>query len=101
MIPLARIESARARLAPWAVRTPLLRLRGPAADAAGAEIWLKPENLQPFSSFKIRPAAALYTSLDDAELERGGDDRERRELGAGGRVHGRPARRSLHGGGPR
>lgn len=67
MVPLALIEAARARIAPFAVRTPLVRL----PDAGPNEIWLKLENLQPFSCFKIRAAAALFSTLDDAELGRG------------------------------
>ena len=35
------------------------------------EIWLKLENLQPFACFKIRAAANLFASFDDAELSRG------------------------------
>lgn len=72
MIPLAAIEAARNHIRPYAVRTPLVRLRRPDDDRAGAdEIWLKPENLQPFASFKIRAAAALFARIPDSELERG------------------------------
>ena len=53
MIALADIEAARERIAGAAIRTPLVRL--PVADAP-AEIYLKLENLQPISSFKIRGA---------------------------------------------
>lgn len=53
MIELAQIEAARQRIAGAAVRTPLVRL--PLEDAP-AEIYLKLENLQPISSFKIRGA---------------------------------------------
>jgi threonine dehydratase len=53
VIELAEIEAARQRIAGAAVRTPLLRL--PLEDAP-AEIYLKLENLQPISSFKIRGA---------------------------------------------
>ena len=67
MIPLEQIEAARARIAPYAVRTPLVRLPVDGPD----EIWLKLENLQPFACFKIRAAANLFASLDDAELSRG------------------------------
>ena len=48
------IRAARDRLAGVTVRTPLVRLN---ADGAGAEIWLKLENLQPIGSFKLRGAA--------------------------------------------
>ncbi len=54
MIELAEIEAARARIAGWVVRTPLVRLH---VEDAPAEIYLKLENLQPINSFKIRGAA--------------------------------------------
>jgi threonine dehydratase len=50
---LADIEAARRRLAGVAIRTPLLPL---AVNDLGAEIYLKPELLQPIGSFKIRGA---------------------------------------------
>ena len=53
MIELAAIEAARDRIAGTATRTPLVRLR---VEDAPAEIYLKLENLQPISSFKIRGA---------------------------------------------
>lgn len=75
MIPLADIEAARERIAPYALRTPLVRLRPPAAadrpEGTPDEIWLKLENLQPFASFKIRAAAALFAGIPDSELRRG------------------------------
>jgi len=43
-IPIEAIQAARERLVGTALRTPLLRLD---VDDAPAEIWLKPENLQP------------------------------------------------------
>jgi threonine dehydratase len=64
MIELAAIEAARERIAGAAIRTPLLRLH---VDDAPAEIYLKLENLQPVSSFKIRGAtnAVLLASPDE------------------------------------
>ncbi len=53
MIGLGEIEAARERIAGTAIRTPLVRLR---IEDAPAEIYLKLENLQPISSFKIRGA---------------------------------------------
>jgi threonine dehydratase len=53
VIELAQIEAARGRIAGAAIRTPLVRL--PLEDAP-ADIYLKLENLQPISSFKIRGA---------------------------------------------
>ena len=67
MIPIRDIETARRAIAPFAVRTPLVRLPGETPD----EIWLKLENLHPFASFKVRGAAALFDTLSDADLRRG------------------------------
>jgi threonine dehydratase len=53
VIELAAIEAARERIAGTAIRTPLVRLY---VEDAPAEIYLKLENLQPISSFKIRGA---------------------------------------------
>jgi threonine dehydratase len=53
VIELAEIEAARERIAGAAVRTPLLRLP---SEHGPADIYLKLENLQPISSFKIRGA---------------------------------------------
>ena len=59
---LEEVRDAAKRLAPFASRTPLVRLQsdGP------AEIFLKLENLQPIGSFKIRPAgSAISKRIDD------------------------------------
>jgi threonine dehydratase len=53
VIELAAIEAARQRITGAAIRTPLVRLR---VENAPADIYLKLENLQPISSFKIRGA---------------------------------------------
>ena len=46
------------------IRTPLLRLRlGGAYLADDVEVYLKPENLQPLGSFKVRPATHALASL--------------------------------------
>ena len=50
-IPLKLIEEARERIKGKVLRTPLIRLN---VDDASAEIFLKPENLQPTGSFKVR-----------------------------------------------
>ncbi|TMK87326.1 MAG: pyridoxal-phosphate dependent enzyme [Actinobacteria bacterium] len=62
------VRAARERIAPWAVRTPLLPL---AADDAPGEIHLKLENLQPIGSFKIRGAGNALALADPARLVRG------------------------------
>jgi threonine dehydratase len=53
VIELAEIEAARERIAGTAIRTPLIRLP---VQGAPADLYLKLENLQPISSFKIRGA---------------------------------------------
>lgn len=59
---LADIEAARSRIRDLAVRTPLLRLR----NDDGPEIWLKPEQLQPVGSFKLRCGANAVLSLPES-----------------------------------
>jgi len=62
------VEAARARIRGVAVRTPLLKL---SAEIPGLNIYLKLENLQPWGSFKIRPAFNVLKSMDPQRL-RGG-----------------------------
>ena len=64
LIPLAEIEAARERIAGAAVRTPLVRL-------PDTDIWLKLENLQPVSSFKIRGATNAIRAASAEELAGG------------------------------
>jgi len=61
---LADIRDARARIAPYVRRTPLLR-----ADEAG--LWFKLENLQATGSFKARGAVHKLLSLGDDARARG------------------------------
>jgi len=70
LIGLDDILAARERARGVVVRTPLLRLRGPGLPE-GAEVWLKPENLQLTGSFKIRGAYNKLASLGDEERARG------------------------------
>jgi threonine dehydratase len=65
---LAEIRAAAARIAPIAIRTPLLR--APFPHAAG-EIWLKAESLQPVGAFKIRGASNKILQLTADERARG------------------------------
>jgi threonine dehydratase len=65
---LDAIRAARARIAGSALRTPLLRLN---VDDAPASIWLKPENLQPIGSFKLRGAGNAIALLPEAALAKG------------------------------
>src|SRR3954463_14690717 len=67
-ITLADVEDARARIAGTVLRTPLVKLdTGP----AGADIYLKLENLQPTNAYKIRGAANAVARLSDEERARG------------------------------
>jgi threo-3-hydroxy-L-aspartate ammonia-lyase len=59
-VTLEDIQAAQARIAGVAVRTPLLAATGLADDA---RLWLKPENLQPIGSFKIRGAFNRIAAL--------------------------------------
>ncbi|HEV8629068.1 MAG TPA: threonine/serine dehydratase [Thermoanaerobaculia bacterium] len=65
-ITLAELRAARERIRGTILETPLVPLR-----AAGHEIWLKLENLQPINAFKIRGAANAVFSLDDEQRARG------------------------------
>jgi threonine dehydratase len=68
LIPLEEIHRARETIAGAAVRTPLVRLEAPGAPA---EIWLKLENLQPISSFKIRGATNAIRRASREQIARG------------------------------
>jgi threonine dehydratase len=70
LVTLGDLEAAARRLAPVAVRTPLL----PAdvlTDQVGAPIWIKPEMLQRGGAFKFRGAYNFLAQLDPAERARG------------------------------
>ncbi|MER6628645.1 pyridoxal-phosphate dependent enzyme [Streptomyces sp. NPDC000987] len=58
---VADLRAAAARIAPYVVRTPLLR--GPAATALGPGLLLKAEHLQHGGSFKMRGAANAVLAL--------------------------------------
>ena len=63
----------RQRIAPIAVRTPLIRapFPGQAGHGMPREIWLKADSLQPIGAFKIRGAANKILQLTSAEIQRG------------------------------
>ncbi|MCB9560611.1 MAG: threonine/serine dehydratase [Kofleriaceae bacterium] len=66
----ADVEAAAARLAGLVRRTPVLRVA--ALDArAGAELWLKCENLQDVGAFKARGALHAASRLSEAQRARG------------------------------
>ncbi len=67
------IRAAATRIAPIAIRTPLLRapFPGVAGPGLGKQIWLKAESLQPVGAFKIRGAANKILQLTREERARG------------------------------
>lgn len=67
---LADIEQAALRLAPYVVRTPLLR-SAVLDEIAGGPVLLKTESLQKTGSFKIRGALNRILTLSDAERRAG------------------------------
>ena len=70
LITLAELEAAAARIAPVAVRTPLLPFDH-ASELLGADIWVKPEMLQRSGAFKFRGAYNFLAQLGEAERRRG------------------------------
>ncbi len=66
MVTLNDIRHAQQRIRGVAVRTPLLR-----CQADDREAWLKPENLQPIGSFKLRGAYNKIASLPPEQRSRG------------------------------
>ena len=69
-LTVQEIRDARARIAPYAVKTPLLRL--PTLDEPlGCRVYVKAENMQITGSFKYRGAMNKILSLSKAELDRG------------------------------
>lgn len=67
---LETIRAAHARIAPYIVQTPLLRL--PALDdALGCEVYVKAECMQRTGAFKLRGAMNKILALTDAERARG------------------------------
>jgi threonine dehydratase len=66
----ADIEAAARRIAPHAVRTPLIE--NPAlSERVGARVFLKPETLQRTGSFKFRGACNRLSLIPDAERKNG------------------------------
>lgn len=70
MLTLQDVQAAQRRIAPYIVRTPLLRI--PALDEAlGCQVYLKFEGFQVMGAFKIRGAMNKALSLTPEELGRG------------------------------
>ena len=70
LITLDDLTAAATRLAPVAVRTPLLPFDA-ASERLGADIWLKPEMLQRGGAFKFRGAYNFLAQLSPTERARG------------------------------
>jgi threonine dehydratase len=70
LITLADLTAAAARIAPVAVRTPLLPFDS-LSEQLGTGIWIKPEMLQRGGAFKFRGAYNFLAQLTAAERARG------------------------------
>lgn len=70
LITLEDLTVAAARIAPVAVRTPLLPFDA-ASERLGVDIWLKPEMLQRGGAFKFRGAYNFIAQLSASERARG------------------------------
>jgi threonine dehydratase len=70
LITLGDLDAAASRIAPVAVRTPLLPF-DELSELLGAETWVKPEMLQRGGAFKFRGAYNFLAQLGAAELARG------------------------------
>jgi len=72
MVTLKDIEHARSLLRGIAVRTPLVLCKLPDDQQMNArQVFIKPENLQPIGSFKLRGAYNKISSLTRDECKRG------------------------------
>lgn len=73
LISLDAIRAAAARLAPIAMKTPLVAAAFPgiSGHGTGREIRLKAESLQPIGAFKIRGASNKILQLTPEEIARG------------------------------
>lgn len=67
---IADVRAAAERIAPYAVRTPVISSAS-INDAVGAEVFFKPECLQRTGSFKFRGGMNSLASLTDAERAAG------------------------------
>ena len=73
LVSIETIRAAATRIAPIAMKTPLVRAAFPGISGygTGREIWLKAESLQPIGAFKIRGASNKILQLSPAQIERG------------------------------
>jgi len=70
LVTLADLSAAAARIAPVAVRTPLLPCDA-VSEQIGASVWIKPEMLQRGGAFKFRGAYNFLAQLTPDERARG------------------------------
>src|SRR5213595_2448720 len=71
IVSLAEIKEVQARLRGIAVRTEVLQSHLSQDGCANRKLYLKPENLQPIGSFKLRGAYNKIAALSDEERRRG------------------------------
>jgi threonine dehydratase len=73
LVTIDEIHAAAARIAPIAMRTPLVKavFPGVSGHGTGKEIWLKAESLQPIGAFKIRGATNKILQLTAEQIARG------------------------------
>src|SRR5580693_4258283 len=73
LVSIDAIRAAAQRIAPIAMKTPLVRAAFPGVSGhgTGREIWLKAESLQPIGAFKIRGAANKILQLTAEQIARG------------------------------
>jgi threonine dehydratase len=64
----AQVAAARENIRGAAIRTPLVKLN---VELPGMNVFLKLENLQPWGSFKIRPAVNALKTMDPSQLRHG------------------------------
>ncbi|MCR5137694.1 MAG: threonine/serine dehydratase [Oscillospiraceae bacterium] len=69
-LTVREIKAARDRIAPYIVRTPLLRMNN-LDQFLGCEVYVKAECMQTTGSFKLRGAMNRILSLSEEELQRG------------------------------
>ena len=73
LVTLEAIRAAAVRIAPIAIKTPLIRAQFPNLSGHGTnkEIYLKAESLQPIGAFKMRGASNKILQLTPEEIRRG------------------------------
>lgn len=67
---ISRIQDAAERIAPYAIKTPIIRLEK-LDRYLGCQVYVKPENMQSAGSFKLRGAINAALSLTPEQLKNG------------------------------